>query len=72
MSNSSIAAKALRSRMQIVFQDPFASLNPRMSIRQIIEEGLIVNNIGANRTERGDRVRQALRRAFADIEEFDI
>ena len=57
------AMRPLRSRMQIVFQDPFASLNPRMSIRQIIEEGLIVNNIGANRTERGDRVRQALRDA---------
>ena len=35
--------RPLRSRMQIVFQDPFSSLNPRMSIRQIIEEGLIVN-----------------------------
>ncbi|QYO77853.1 ABC transporter ATP-binding protein [Devosia salina] len=52
--------RPLRSRMQIVFQDPFASLNPRMSIRQIIEEGLIVNNIGANGRERVDRVRQAL------------
>ena len=57
------AMRPLRSRMQIVFQDPFSSLNPRMSIRQIIEEGLIVNNIGANRGERGDRVRQALRDA---------
>jgi peptide/nickel transport system ATP-binding protein len=55
--------RPLRSRMQIVFQDPFASLNPRMSIRQIIEEGLIVNGIGANRRERLDRVRQALRNA---------
>ena len=55
------AMRPLRSRMQIVFQDPFASLNPRMSIRQIIEEGLIVNNIGANSRERVDRVRQALR-----------
>ena len=52
--------RPLRSRMQIVFQDPFASLNPRMSIRQIIEEGLIVNSIGSNRHERLDRVRQAL------------
>ncbi|MCT7373636.1 ABC transporter ATP-binding protein [Chelativorans salis] len=50
----------LRSRMQVVFQDPFASLNPRMSVRQIIEEGLIVNGIGANTRERVDRVRQAL------------
>jgi len=55
--------RPLRSRMQIVFQDPFASLNPRMSIRQIIEEGLIVNRIGANGRERVERVRQALRDA---------
>ncbi len=57
------AMRPLRSRMQIVFQDPFASLNPRMSIRQIIEEGLIVNKIGANSKERVDRVRQALKDA---------
>ena len=55
--------RPLRSRMQVVFQDPFASLNPRMSIRQIIEEGLIVNHIGANGADRLDRVRQALRDA---------
>ena len=53
--------RPLRSRMQIVFQDPFASLNPRMSIGQIIGEGLIVNGIGANSRERTERVRQALR-----------
>ncbi|MCP8884344.1 ABC transporter ATP-binding protein [Devosia sp. XJ19-1] len=57
------AMRPLRSRMQIVFQDPFSSLNPRMSIRQIIEEGLVVNGIGANRNDRIDRVRQALRDA---------
>ncbi len=53
--------RPLRQRMQIVFQDPFASLNPRMSIRQIIEEGLIVNHIGAGEHDRVERVRQALR-----------
>jgi peptide/nickel transport system ATP-binding protein len=52
--------RPLRSRMQIVFQDPFASLNPRMSIRQIIEEGLIVNDIGSGNKDRLERVRQAL------------
>ena len=52
-----------RSRMQIVFQDPFSSLNPRMSVRQIIEEGLVVNGIGANAAERYDRMKQALRDA---------
>ena len=52
--------RPLRSRMQIVFQDPFSSLNPRMSIGQIIEEGLVVNGLGENRRERIDRVREAL------------
>ncbi len=52
--------RPLRSRMQIVFQDPFASLNPRMTIGQIIEEGLIVNGLGQTRAERLDRVKDAL------------
>ena len=52
--------RPLRSRMQIVFQDPFSSLNPRMTIGQIIEEGLVVNRLGATKSERLDRVREAL------------
>jgi peptide/nickel transport system ATP-binding protein len=52
-----------RQRMQIVFQDPFASLNPRMSVRQLIEEGLIVNGLGRTRADREERVKQALRDA---------
>ena len=55
--------KPLRSRMQIVFQDPFASLNPRMSVRQIIEEGLIVNGLGTSSKDRVARVEKALRDA---------
>ena len=55
--------KPLRSRMQIVFQDPFSSMNPRMSVRQIIEEGLIVNRIGAGGADRFARVQAALRDA---------
>ena len=38
--------RALRRRMQIVFQDPFASLNPRMTVGQILEEPLIVHALG--------------------------
>ncbi len=37
--------------MQVVFQDPFSSLNPRMTIGQIIEEGLVVNRLGATKAE---------------------
>ncbi len=49
--------------MQIVFQDPFSSLNPRMSVGQIIEEGLKVNGIARGRGERLDRIRDALKNA---------
>lgn len=52
--------RPLRSRMQVVFQDPFSSLNPRMTIGQIIEEGLVINGLGANRAERLERVCDAL------------
>ncbi len=49
-----------RTRMQVMFQDPFSSLNPRTNIRQILEEGLVVNNIGASAKDRDGILRQAL------------
>ena len=52
--------RPFRSRMQIVFQDPFSSMNPRMSVRQVIEEGLIVNKIGSSDADRLERVQKAL------------
>jgi peptide/nickel transport system ATP-binding protein len=60
--------RPFRSRMQIVFQDPFSSMNPRMSVRQIIEEGLIVNGIGGGDPERLDRVKTALNDAGMPID----
>ncbi len=51
--------RKLRRRMQIVFQDPFASLNPRMTVGEILEEPLIVHSIGT-RTERRARVNELL------------
>lgn len=44
--------RPLRSEMQMVFQDPFGSMSPRMSVHQIIEEGLLVHKIGATFEER--------------------
>ena len=38
--------RPLRRHMQVVFQDPFGSLSPRMSVQQIISEGLLAHNIG--------------------------
>ena len=57
--------RELRRHMQIVFQDPFGSLNPRMTIRSIVEEGLIVHRLG-NKQERSDTVRETLRRVGLD------
>ena len=52
--------RPLRPDLQVVFQDPFSSLNPRMIIRQIIAEGLIVNNIGNSSKERETLIKDAL------------
>jgi len=52
--------RKLRRRMQIVFQDPFASLNPRMTVGDILEEPLIVHEIG-DAMSRKARVNQLLR-----------
>lgn len=48
--------KPYRRRMQIIFQDPYSSLNPRQTVGRIIGEGLTVHNMGSKR-EREERVR---------------
>jgi peptide/nickel transport system ATP-binding protein len=52
--------KKLRQKMQIIFQDPYESLNPKQSIYDIVAEPLVVNNLGANESEREKRVQKAL------------
>ena len=53
------ALRALRQSMQIIFQDPYGSLNPRMTVGAIVGEGLAVHGIG-RRAERGARVADLL------------
>ena len=45
-----------RKRMQIIFQDPYASLNPRQTIEQALTEPMLVHKIGINQSERRDRI----------------
>lgn len=52
--------RAFRCKAQIIFQDPYGSLNPKFPIFHVIEEPLIIHKIGNNRTEKELRVRQAL------------
>jgi len=52
--------RPLRPRMQIVFQDPFSSLNPRMTVGDIVGEPLLVNRRGSP-SERGERVMELLK-----------
>ncbi|MER3404243.1 MAG: peptide ABC transporter ATP-binding protein, partial [Chloroflexota bacterium] len=53
--------RPLRREMQMIFQDPYSSLNPRMTILEIVGEPLIVNNVARGR-ELEDRVAYLLRR----------
>jgi len=52
--------RPLRRQMQVVFQDPFSSLSPRMSIAQIIEEGLLVHDKGGDYGERRSLIARTL------------
>ena len=52
--------KMLRQKMQMIFQDPYESLNPKQSVYDIVAEPLVGNNLGANEAEREKRVMKAL------------
>ncbi|MFN3497364.1 MAG: ABC transporter ATP-binding protein [Pannonibacter indicus] len=58
--------RPLRKHMQLVFQDPFGSLSPRMTVGQIITEGLLVHEPGLSGAERDRRACQALEEVSLD------
>lgn len=53
--------RRLRRQMQIIFQDPYSSLNPRMSVEQIVGEGMVIHRL-ARGAERRDRIADLLRK----------
>ena len=60
------ALRPLRREMQIVFQDPYGSLSPRLSVGQIVEEGLKVHDLGASAEEREAMIIAALQEVGLD------
>ena len=65
------AVRAARQRIQIIFQDPMASLDPRMRIRDQIAEGMQSFGIGADESERTERVAALLERVQLDAAAMD-
>lgn len=58
--------RALRRKVQIIFQDPYASLNPRMTIGSALMEPLIIHGIGKSKADREQRARDLLARVGMD------
>ena len=63
--------RPLRKDMQVVFQDPFGSLSPRLSVLQIVEEGLTIQQPNLNAANRRERVAQALTEVGLDPNNMD-
>ncbi len=54
--------REIRRQIQVVFQDPYASLNARLQVRETLVEGMVIHRIGANSREREERAADLLRR----------
>jgi len=63
--------RPLRRRMQIVFQDPYGSLSPRLSIGQIVGEGLKIHDLGGNDEERHTLIAETLKEVGLEPEMMD-
>jgi len=63
--------RPLRRELQIIFQDPFASMNPRMLVGDIVEEGMLAQGIGGNRKGRRERVERLLEQVGVDARAAD-
>lgn len=64
--------KDLRKEVQIIFQDPYSSINPRHSVGQIIGEPMLVNNLVRDRKERKDKVLELMRTVGLSERLYDI
>ncbi|WP_082015933.1 ABC transporter ATP-binding protein [Aureimonas altamirensis] len=65
------AMRGMRRRIQLVLQDPRASLDPRMRVRAVLEEALIVHGIGRAAEERRQRIMRVIRQVGLDAQHLD-
>jgi oligopeptide transport system ATP-binding protein len=63
--------RRLRQRMQIIFQDPYSSLNPRMTVEQIVGEGIIIHKLCKTKAERRERVADLLQKVGLSPEQMN-
>jgi len=63
--------RALRQRMQIIFQDPYSSLNPRMTVEQIVGEGIVIHKLCKTRAERRERVADLMQKVGLSPEQMN-
>jgi peptide/nickel transport system ATP-binding protein len=62
---------AYRRKVQMVYQDPYASLNPRFKVRDVLEEPLLIHHIGHSRAERAVRIREVMNKVkMTPVEDF--
>jgi peptide/nickel transport system ATP-binding protein len=68
---SRAALEKYRTCVQMIFQDPYASMNPRFKIRDVLEEPLLIHHLGKDRAERDELIRQALTEVkLTPVEDF--
>jgi oligopeptide transport system ATP-binding protein len=64
--------RPLRRRMQIIFQDPYSSLNPRMTVREIVGEAIRIHRLADNRAAEGAKIAQLLERVGLRADAMDL
>jgi oligopeptide transport system ATP-binding protein len=63
--------RRLRQQMQIIFQDPYSSLNPRMTVEQIVGEGIVIHKLCRTKAERRERVADLLHKVGLSPEQMN-